>query len=524
MHTSIRTHVGSKNSGCLFGLALLGMLGACTGRSPGKSVETSQEALTGSFAISGAVTSSKGPVVGATVKLAGSESRTAFSDATGHYSIPGLGVGSYQLSASASSTCTSSTVPLNNMNASVTVDLGLTGTGCASFVGVLGPTGPAGPAGAQGKTGATGAQGPAGAIGPAGAVGPAGAMGPAGPQGVPGVPGPQGAPGTPGAAGPQGAAGPAGPAGAAGPQGATGPQGPTGPSGTATPPLVVIGSMSFGTLVTSAPIRTFSQRVDVPWGLSGPTGQAQLSAIQISRDTDVSSPNLALIAANQQATSTAQIVLAGGALTIGLTNVILTQFSTDSTQDGAPIEQLTLIFTKETWSYGSSTVTYDPSSENGGSGGGPVGPKFVFFGQGVDPSSFSSETPFSKLVMSLTSPTGTGPGSGLAGNTVFSPLTLVTGVSVQTLSELGAALRQTTTQAVTAHFTALDNNNAIVDRMRYDMQNVQVSTVAIDTAPNGTLQDTVGFQPAKITWTAQSLTGGPNVTTTWNIAGGGPSH
>ena len=50
MQTSIRTHVCSRNSGCLFGLALFGMLGACTGRSPDKSVETSQEALTGSFA------------------------------------------------------------------------------------------------------------------------------------------------------------------------------------------------------------------------------------------------------------------------------------------------------------------------------------------------------------------------------------------------------------------------------------------------------------------------------------------
>jgi hypothetical protein len=101
----------------------------------------------------------------------GSEARTTFSDATGHYSIPGLAVGSYQLSASAGSACASSTVPLNNMNASVTIDLGLTGTGCASFVGVLGPTGPtgpAGPAGAQGKTGATGATGLAGATGPAG--------------------------------------------------------------------------------------------------------------------------------------------------------------------------------------------------------------------------------------------------------------------------------------------------------------------------------------------------------------------
>ena len=56
------------------------------------------------------------------------------------------------------------------------------------------------------------------------------------------------------------------------------------------------------------------------------------------------------------------------------------------------------------------------------------------------------------------------------------------------------------------------------------MQNVLVTTVAIDTAPDGTLRDTVGFQLTKITWTAQSLTGGPDVSQTWDTHGGGQSH
>jgi uncharacterized protein YcfJ len=85
MENLIGLRFGSKHSGRLVGLALIGVLGACTGRNSGKSVETSSQALTGSFVISGAVTSSKGPVVGATVKLGGSETRTAFSDSTGHY-------------------------------------------------------------------------------------------------------------------------------------------------------------------------------------------------------------------------------------------------------------------------------------------------------------------------------------------------------------------------------------------------------------------------------------------------------
>lgn len=284
--------------------------------------------------------------------------------------------------------------------------------------------------------------------------------------------------------------------------------------------------MSLGDVVTTAAIRTFSQRVEVPWddATGGSTGRPQVSAIQISRDIDFASPRLALLAANQAVTSTAQVVLAGGAFTIGLTGVVLTQVSSDSSQDGVPIEKLTLRFNRITWTYNGggspTTVTYDPSSENGGSGGGQVGPNFVFFGQGVDPSGFTSETPFSKLVMSLTIPTDIGAGSGIAGRTTLSPLTLVTGVTGQTLNQLGAALRQTTASSVMAHVTAVDNSNMIVDRMRYQMQNVRVRTVAIDTTPTGALQDTVGFDFARITWTAQSLTGEPDVTTTWDSRGG----
>jgi len=317
--------------------------------------------------------------------------------------------------------------------------------------------------------------------------------------------------------------------GPAGPQGATGAQGPTGPAGAVVPPLVVIGSLSLGDLVPSAAIRTFSQRVDVPQDAGGGSaGKTQVSAIQISRDTDVSSPMLSLAAARQDVTPTAQIVLAGGALTISLTKVLLAQVSTDSSQDGVPVEKLTLSFEKETWTYtdggSSTTVTYDPGSEAGsGSGGGPVGPTFVFFGQGVDPTGFPTQTPFTKLILSLTTPTDPA-GGGISGKTAFSPLALVTGVTGQTLNQIGAALRQTITTSVTAHVTAIDSNLAIVDRLRYQMQNVRVNSVAIDTTAAGALQDTVGLNLSKITWVAQSLTGGPDVTATWNILGGAPVH
>ena len=218
---------------------------ACNQQVPNDEVVGKAEApLTGSFVISGLVGSAKGPVTGATVRMTGSETRTAFTDATGHYSIPGLGAGSYQLSATGGTNCaTVSNTALNNITGSVTLNLALEGTGCAAVAVIPGPTGPAGAtgpagvAGPPGPAGATGAAGPAGAAGPQGLPGAVGAAGPAGPAGVPGPQGPMGfngQTGAPGAVGPQGipgVAGPAGPAGAMGPAGATGAAGPAGPAG-----------------------------------------------------------------------------------------------------------------------------------------------------------------------------------------------------------------------------------------------------------------------------------------------------
>jgi len=178
------------------------------------------EAQTGSFVLSGTVASSKGPVTGATIRLAGGEVRTAFSDSNGKYSIPGLGAGSYSLSATAGTNCgTVSPTNLNNIGGSLTVDLALEGSGCANLTTVTGPTGPTGPAGAAGPAGAPGATGPQG---PAGTPGANGLPGAVGLQGPPGMTGPAGIPGANGMAGPPGPQGPAG---------ATGPAGPPGPAG-----------------------------------------------------------------------------------------------------------------------------------------------------------------------------------------------------------------------------------------------------------------------------------------------------
>ncbi|MGB8297467.1 MAG: type VI secretion system tube protein Hcp, partial [Polyangia bacterium] len=335
-----------------------------------------------------------------------------------------------------------------------------------------------------------------------------------------------------------GPVGPQGPQGLQGPAGATGPQGPTGPSGTAVPPLTNIGTLTLGNLVAAAPIFTFAQRIDVPSSIHSATGagsgKVTASDIQISRTSDQQSPLVALLAAQATAVQTATIVLANGAFQIVLNDVFVNQVGTASTQNSVPVETLSLSFGKVTWTYtaqnpdgssGASVVaTYD--GEGDSSSGGGFTPKFVFFGAGVDQSQFADQTPFSSLALQLTnsatSQAGTGAGSASSSAT---PVTLVTSVSGQTIGQFGTAVQGSILPSVLAHFTALAPAiGQTVDRLRYEMTNVQVTSVEITTTSAGALQESLGLDFTKIKWTAQSLTGGADVVATWNFNSQAPSH
>jgi type VI secretion system Hcp family effector len=329
-----------------------------------------------------------------------------------------------------------------------------------------------------------------------------------------------------GTAGPAGAAGPAGPQGPKGDKGDTGAQGPVG--GT-TPPLTIIGNMSLGSYVSNAAIRAFSQKAEVPTDpvSGGGTGTPTLSNIQISRDADTASPLVALAATGTQLIPTAQVVLANGALTINLESVLVLQSGTNLTQDGAPIEQLSLTFRKITWTYNSgatsTTLTYDTSTHDV-SGGAQMTPDYVAFGANVPPSSRPDQIQLSQFTFGTIIPCTT-PGS-CSGTASFVSPSITSGVSGQTVAQFTSLLKSTNVPVVTAHFTALTNGGAVVDRMRYQMGQVSVISVGIDTGvvtgpdavPTRTLQDTMGLNLRKITWTAQSLVGGEDVTTSWDSA------
>jgi type VI protein secretion system component Hcp len=276
--------------------------------------------------------------------------------------------------------------------------------------------------------------------------------------------------------------------------------------------------MSMGGLFSNAPIRSFSQRVEIPWVDSGPAGIAQVSLVQIVRDLDDASPKLAHAAALSTTVSTAQLVLASGALTIGLTSVKVMDANSDSVQDGVPVEKITLAFRTMTWTYNNGgepvTFTYDMSTHEG-TGGFTLTPQFVFLGAGVDAAAAQGATLFSKLVFGLTVPQSL-PGQG-TGRAAVSPLTVVTGITAETVKQLSAAVGQTSSDSVTARFIALATSGTAVDRMAYTLANPRLSAVAIDTSPTGVLQATVAIRTGgMIVWTAQPLNGGPAVTTQWN--------
>jgi len=496
--SSIASGRWSKSGSWLFSAALLGALSGCTEREPGEPVGRSSEAAVGSFVISGVVSTSRGPTAGATVRLTGSETRTAFSDAAGRYSIPGLGAGSYQVSASASATCSAASVNLNSLNSSATVNLGMTGSGCASLVSVPGPTGPTGPAGA------TGPAGPAGPIGP---QGPQGLAGVQGLPGQPGIPGPQGLPGAPGAPGATGA---------------TGPAGPPGPAGGAELPLGVVGVLSLGDL-DAVPIRSFRQAVRTVASMGGGgAARPTFEPIELVRDAGFGSPGLSLQVARGLLTDEAEIVLAGGDFAIKLEDVFITEVGVNDIQDGVPLERIGLSFGKVTWEWSGDGPTvefeWDVRANTGGSVS--IDPVFVSFGPGVSPGDYAGEIPFKELQTGL----GAVPpsGGGGAGRAVFAPLTLVTTPEKEIVSHFGSVASGALSPSVSAHFTALNTDGDAIDRLRYDLEHVRTEAVELVTNPDGSLSESISFDYGSIVWTAESLSGGAEQSGGWDVRANAP--
>jgi type VI protein secretion system component Hcp len=285
--------------------------------------------------------------------------------------------------------------------------------------------------------------------------------------------------------------------------------------------------MSLGEYVSNAPIRSFSQNAWVPTDPESgrTTGTPELSDITISRDADTASPHIARFAANYANIPTAQVVLADLLLTINLEDVRVIQDVTKQMQNGVPVEELVLQFRRITWSYGSgdpATLTYDRAQREA-SGGAEMAPDYVTFGTNVPPTSRPGQIPFSNFTFGTTIPCTAG-GGQCTGTARFVPPSVTSKVSGQTIGELTQLFRAQPLDVLTAQFAALASDGSVVDRMRYRMAPALVLSVLIDvgvamgvdSSPTRVLQDTMGLNLRQITWTAQSLVGGEDVTETWD--------
>jgi type VI protein secretion system component Hcp len=204
------------------------------------------------------------------------------------------------------------------------------------------------------------------------------------------------------------------------------------------------------------------------------------------------------------------------ALSIKLTDVIVSQVTSDATtQNNIPLEKLGLSFGKIQWDYTTRNSSGEPGpmmttiydvAANEVLGNYGYYQTFVNFAPGASHLHSENDTQFSSLAVQLTNSatgrSGTGAGAG-----AISPLSLVVPVFEDTFGEFGSALKGTSVPLVTAHFV-VSGGGAPFDRLRYQMTNAQVVSVAVDTTSTGSLQETVGFDFSKIKWTAQAMDAG----------------
>jgi type VI secretion system Hcp family effector len=291
-------------------------------------------------------------------------------------------------------------------------------------------------------------------------------------------------------------------------------------------------------LLQNVQVLSFSQRVDVPSSLHVPTGgaagAANVSAIQITRYIDPASPLVSLAAAQGTVIPTATIMLMPYyspmpqyALAITLTNVLVSQAGTDSSQNNMPLERLSLSFDQIKWEFttrhadgsaGATSITTYDVTQNQVQGYSGFNPAFLNGDSSYGPVSSQDDTLFSSLAVQLTnsatSHVGTGAGSGAA----ISPLSLVVPVFQDTFGEFGSALKGSSVPLAIARYSVAPTG-APFDRLRYELTNAQVISVAINTTSTGSLQETLGFDFTKIKWITQSLnddgTPGPVIMAEW---------
>lgn len=262
-----------------------------------------------------------------------------------------------------------------------------------------------------------------------------------------------------------------------------------------------VGTFTLATVVTDAPIRKFSQSIDVPWTQGGPAAKPQFSQIVIERDSGEGSPVISHSLASSKALTDASIVL--GNLTIDLTKVNVMGVTMATPRGGQAQEAISLSFATITYTWAepnkpARTMTYDLAKNVGGSG---VTQAFTYgyFPAGVEPD--AAYVPISSFAHQMLTPS-------LGAKPQFGALSVVKSLGADTIDTLGLVVSSKAGSTVNVDFfaDATTVNNGV------QLEGVVVTNVALSTDPSGALSEKTSFGYQTINWTAGKVTAG------WDIA------
>lgn len=263
----------------------------------------------------------------------------------------------------------------------------------------------------------------------------------------------------------------------------------------------VVGTFTLAGVFSDAPIRKFSQSVDVAWSPGSPLGKPQFSQIEIERDLGEGTPVLNHNLCLSKVLASASIVL--GDLTIDLSQVTVQGSSVATPRDGTPQESISLAYNAVTYSWRvpnepERTVTYDIAK---GVGGGGAVQAFVFghFPAGVAPA--DGYTPITGAEHHI--------GCASAGcKPQHSALAVTKPFEVGTVDTLGLLLSSKSGSSVDVDFFADDAtiSNSI------QLDGVVVTGVSLSTDESGVVNEKASFGYQTINWVAGNVSQG------WDVA------
>ncbi len=266
----------------------------------------------------------------------------------------------------------------------------------------------------------------------------------------------------------------------------------------------VVGTLTLPGVLTNAPIRGFTQAIDVPVVAVG-SGQGNskptLSDVQVVRDAGDGTPPLDLVLNQQKRLATADIVM--GSLSVHLTSVLVTRVAVAGVQAGRAQETIGLYFDAAEWTWqegkaAAKVVSFD-RTKGIASGAGALPASFAYFAPGVPATAgYVPILSYSHEMGCATPPCKVAHGT----------LSVQKPVGPETLDALGTAAMTKHTPALDlTWFTAADTASHSVT-----LTDLVVANVSLSVADDGTLNESESFAYSTISWQAGKAQTGWDVT------------